>query len=261
MVLLLVRPRPEELVNTESVLDAWTDDHTNTVITLHPFVDERSARGFAARVGSADGTTRWRYFVRTEAGLEVCDGPRARSLLGLPRIAVHRRRRPRNGAAIAAVMAVALMAGCGGGSPLAAADRDAIPSPTADTVASCPDFVPTTLPDGVPPEGDGELVDTDLGPATAWALDDPPGPHADYLGQVLVFHGWAVPESDLSVAEGDLPDGDRSTVRGHPAAIRAVGDPPLGAQHVYWSVGECQYDVMVDAGLTTEQMQDYVTRM
>lgn len=99
----------------------------------------------------------------------------------------------------------------------------------------------------------------------------PPGPHRveeiDGTWQVT----WSLGAEQVTQAAGMMGNGQaparldpeappNAVVRGQPASVIPIGDPPVSQIAIEWSVGECWYTVWVGPGLTLDEAKEYAER-
>jgi hypothetical protein len=115
---------------------------------------------------------------------------------------------------------------------------------------ACQPVAPRMLPSGAPP-GPPRVEQVDGIWQLAWSIGG-----EDTVIQAVQPAGGAG-RAPMELAPDDGKD---AFVRGQPASVIAIGDPPISQVAIVWSTGDCAYTVWVGPGLDLDEAIAYAGR-
>lgn len=113
---------------------------------------------------------------------------------------------------------------------------------------ACQPVAPLALPSGAPP-GPPRVEEIDGTWHLTWSLG------AEEVTQAVEIKGNTQAPAGL---DPDAPP--NAVVRGRPASVIPIGDPPVSQIAIAWSVGDCSYTVWIGPGLTVDDAIEYAGR-
>jgi len=112
----------------------------------------------------------------------------------------------------------------------------------------CQPVAPRIMPSGAPP-GPHRVEQIDSVWHITWSLG------AEQVTQAVSRIG--IGQASAGLDQGAAPN---ALVRGQPASVIPIGDPPISQIAIAWRIGGCEYTVWVGPGLTLDQALDYAER-
>ena len=193
-------------------------------MTLYAYAHPFRKRGFGAEARKLDGEfVAEKFFVETAQGLEATNSRGARQLLQSSNNLLRRLF-----GALGTLLLAVLLLGCG--------------QPSGSSPPACDPIPPAELPSGAAP-GEPQYVVWEGVRHAVW------GSGNDEITQIVVV-------DDAASVGGDA----NATVRGQPAVVLPVGDPPLGEITIAWSEAGCRHTVWMAPGHTLDDAVQYAAR-